>query len=152
MADLGDTVSALARPFVHEAGLDLVEVRVKGSAGRPRIQVIVDRKGGVDVGACQDVAKAISRALDIDDPVEGRYTLEVTSPGTDHPLADQRAFDRVEGRLVKAVVRTDGDTTREVTGTVTAAGEEVAELTAADGTVHRVPYADIVKATQELPW
>ena len=152
MADLGDTVDRIARPVVDEAGLDLVDVRVKGSEGRPRVQVIVDRKGGVDVGTCQDVAKAISRALDEDDPVEGRYTLEVTSPGTDHPLADQRAFDRVEGRLVKAVLRTEDDRTREVVGTVTAAHEDAAELTAADGTVHRVPYADIVKATQELPW
>jgi ribosome maturation factor RimP len=153
MADLGDTVDRLARPLADDAGLDLVDVQVKGQGSRTKVQVIVDRKGGVDVGSCQQLSKALSRALDQEDPIAGRYTLEVTSPGTDHPLLDRRAFDRVEGRRVKAVLRADeADTTREIIGTVTAATDDAAELTADDGTVHRVPYADLVTATQELRW
>lgn len=156
MADLDATVDALARPLADAEGVDLVEVRVKGEAARRRIQVVVDRKGGVDLATCQRISRELGRALDEADPVSQRYTLEVTSPGTDRPLTDRRSFDRVEGRLVKAVLRTpteaQPDRTQEVRGTVTAAGEDAAVLTAPDGTTHEVPYSQIVRATQELPW
>lgn len=157
MADLGATIEDLARPLAQEAGLDLVAVEVKPAGARTKVLVKVDRKGGVDVGSCQTLSKALSRALDDSDPVANRYTLEVTSPGTDHPLTDQRAFDRVEGRTVKAVLRVpDGegeeDATHEVQGVVTAAGPDAVELTDTDGAVHFVPYSEIVRATQQLPW
>lgn len=157
MADLGATIEALARPVAVEAGLDLVAVEVKAAGAHTKVRVLVDRKGGVDVSACQVLAKALGRTLDDADPVSQRYTLEVTSPGTDHPLGDQRAFDRVEGRVVKAILREPGggdpdEPTREVRGTVTAASPDAAELTDTDGTVHVVPYHAIVRATQVLPW
>jgi ribosome maturation factor RimP len=153
MADHDATVAALARPLADDAGLDLVEVRVTGEGTRRRVKVVVDRKGGVDLAACQALSRALGQALDDADPLPQRYTLEVTSPGTDRPLVDQRSFDRVEGRRVKAILREeDGESTREVRGTVTAAGEAAAVLTADDGTTVELPYDRIVKATQELPW
>jgi ribosome maturation factor RimP len=168
MADLADTVDALARPLALEADLELIEVLVKGEGARTRVRVVVDRKGGVDVGSCQKISKALSRSLDETDPVAAKYTLEVTSPGIDRVLDDQRSFDRIEGRLVRAVVREDGaapsgaadetaaesdrPATTEVLGTVTTAGPDAVELTDADGEVHALPYHLIVKATQELPW
>lgn len=155
MADLGATIEGLARPVAADAGLDLVAVEIKAAGARTKVLVKVDRKGGVDIASCQAVAKALSRALDQADPVSQRYTLEVTSPGTDQPLTDQRGFDRVEGRNVKAVMRDpDGEegATREVRGTVTAAGPDAAVLTDTDGTAHAVPYHEIVRATQEMPW
>ncbi|WP_370327908.1 ribosome maturation factor RimP [Euzebya sp.] len=151
-ADPSDTVDHLVRPLVEGRGLDLVDVAVKGGGSRTRVRVVVDRKGGVDLATCQDLSRELGRALDDEDPIAGRYTLEVTSPGTDWPLTDQRSFDRVEGRVVKAILRTGEDTTREVVGTVTGAGPTSAVLTDADGEDHDVAYDVILKATQELPW
>lgn len=155
MADLSATIDGLVRPLAEEAGVDLVDVEVKGEGARTRVRVIVDRKGGVDVGTCQKISKSLSRGLDETDPLAQRYTLEVTSPGTDRPLDDQRSFDRIEGRAVKVILRGeegDSDDERTVRGVVTAAGPEAVQLTAADGEVHTVAYRDIHKATQELPW
>jgi ribosome maturation factor RimP len=152
MADLELTVSDLALPLAEEADVDLVAVEIKGEGSRRRVRVVVDRKGGVDVGTCQRMSKALSRSLDEMDPVNNRYTLEVTSPGIDRPLNDQRSFDRVEGRLVKAVVTDGEDETREVRGTVTRAEADVVVLTDASGTDHELAYEQIIKATQELPW
>jgi ribosome maturation factor RimP len=152
MADLDATMDALARPLAEEAGLDLVDVQVRGSGSRTKIKVVVDRKGGVDITACQELSRRIGRALDDLDPLAQRYTLEVTSPGTDHPLGDRRAFDRVEGKRVKAVISAGDTATREIAGIVTAAGPEAAELTDDDGMVHPVPYDRIITAAQELPW
>jgi ribosome maturation factor RimP len=153
VADLDATIESLARPLAERAGLDLVEVAVKGEGTRRRVKVVVDRKGGVDLASCQDLSRDLGRALDEADPLAQRYTLEVTSPGTDRPLADRRAFDRVEGRLVRALLRTDDDErTEEVRGTVGEAREDAVVLTLEDGTAALIPYDRIVKATQQLPW
>jgi ribosome maturation factor RimP len=152
MADLDAQIQDLARPLAEQAGLDLVEVVVTGQAARRRVKVVVDRKGGVDLASCQQLSRELGRALDDADPLSVRYTLEVTSPGTDRPLIDRRAFDRVEGRLVRAVLRDEDEGTHEVQGVVGAAGEHAAVLTTPDGTAVEVPYDRIVKATQVLPW
>lgn len=155
MADLSATVDALVRPLAEQADVELVDVVIKGEGARTRVRVIVDRKGGVDVGTCQKISKALSRGLDEADPAAQRYTLEVTSPGTDRPLDDQRDFDRIEGRAVKVVLHgqdEEPEDARTLRGVVTAAGPETVQLTDSDGTLHEVPYRDIHKATQELPW
>lgn len=140
-----------AAPLVADADLDLVEVQVRGEGARRVVRVIVDRKGGVDLERCTNVARALSARLDAVDALEAGYTLEVTSPGVDAPLTGQRAFDRVEGRAV-LVHRTVADgRVEQVRGTVEAAEAEAVVL-AVGGASVRVPYAEIAKATQSLPW
>lgn len=147
-----DAIDALARPLAEAAGLDLVEVELKGGGGRTRVRVIVDRKGGVDVGTCQQVSRQLAKQMDDADTMgEVRYTLEVTSPGTDRPLTDQRSFDRNEGRTVK-VVLADGEDTTEVTGTIARAEDTAVVVVDEAGNERALPYTDIVKATQVLPW
>jgi ribosome maturation factor RimP len=143
-------VAALAEPLAADAGLDLVDVAVKGASPRQLVRIRVDRKGGVDLAACQRLSQRLSEALDAADVVPGRYALEVTSPGVDYPLTDQRAFDRVEGRPVR-VLRQAEDAVREVRGTVRAAEPDGVVLDV-DGAPVRIPYAAITKATQTLPW
>ena len=150
MADETARVTALAEPLATALGMDLVEVQIKGSGGRRLVRVVVDRKGGVDLGSCQALSRDLSSVLDVEDPVEGTYSLEVTSPGVDHPLRDRAAFDRVEGRPV-VLERTDSDDPQPLRGTVTAAEEDAVVLDVG-GEAVRVPYAEIRKATQALPW
>ena len=148
MTDAAEVIRGHAAPLAEGAGLDLVDVQVKGSGSRTLVRVLVDRKGGVDVAACQQLSKELSRALDDDDPIASGYQLEVSSPGVTHPLRDQRDFDRIEGRLV-AVRRIDA--TDELKGTVISAAESEVVLDVSGDRV-TVPYADIEKATQALPW
>lgn len=151
MGGHSEVVRALAEPLVLENDLDLVDVQVKGSGPRRLVRVIVDRKGGVDLGTCQRLSQRLSSRLDEVDPIDDRYALEVTSPGVDHPLADRRAFDRVEGRDV-LVHRDAGDgRVLQVRGRVAGTDDEAVVLDA-DGESVRVRYDEIVKATQSLPW
>lgn len=151
MADPGDRVRALAAPIAAEEGLDLVDVRVRGTGPGQLVRVVVDRKGGVPIGTIQEVSDRLASELEADDPIEGRYSLEVTSPGTDHPLSGQRDFDRVEGRDV--LVQHSGDEGRilHTRGKVTAAEPDAVVLDV-DGSPVRVQYDEIVKASQTLPW
>lgn len=150
MTDTTARVRVLAEPLATSAGLDLVAVQVKGSSGRALVRVVVDRKGGVDVGTCQQLSRDLAALLDDDDPFAGGYTLEVTSPGVDHPLTDRRSFDRVEGRAV-LVHRGAQDHRQQIRGTVVAAEPDAVVLDV-DGERVRIPYADVAKATQTLPW
>ena len=155
MSDTTARVRALAEPLAGAAGLDLVDVEVKGSGPRTLLRVKVDRKGGVDLATCQTLSRDLSARLDDEDPIAGRYTLEVTSPGVDHPLTDRRAFDRVEGRavLVHASQPTEEvpDRILQIRGTVVAAEVDAVVLDV-EGEQVRIPYADVAKATQTLPW
>ena len=150
MEDLEGHIRELAAPLAERAEVDLVAVDVRGTGPRQLVRVMVDRKGGVTIDECRDLSSALSEALDAADPIPQRYALEVTSPGVDHPLEGQRAFDRVEGRAVRIHCRRDG-APAELRGTVTAA-EPDAVVIEVEGRTERVPYDTIDKAVQTLPW
>lgn len=143
---------AVVGPLADAAGVDLVDVALKGSGPARLLRVTVARKGGVGLQTCQDLSRAVSAALDAEDVIDGRYTLEVTTPGTDHPLRDRRDFDRVEGLGVLVHRRTSEDApVEQVRGTVREAEDDAVVLDVDGGPV-RIPYAEIAKATQTLPW
>ena len=150
MAEVADVVRGFVQPLADDAGLDLIDVVVKGSGSRTMVKVTVDRKGGVGLGECQELSRQLSRHLDDADPIDSRYQLEVSSPGVTHPLRTQRDFDRVEGKLV-VVHRRDGDAVAEVRGTVVEAAQAEVVLDA-DGDRVSIAYDDVHKATQALPW
>jgi ribosome maturation factor RimP len=154
MSPEATTVRRLAEPLADAAGVDLVDVEVRGRPGSQKVLVRVDRKGGVDLDTCQQVSRSLSGKLDEADPFSGRYTLEVTSPGVDHPLTDRRAFERVEGRPVLVHRDEGGGRITQIRGTVAGATDDAVVLATGDEDEQslRVPYAEIVKATQSLPW
>jgi ribosome maturation factor RimP len=143
-------IRALAEPLAHASQVELIDVQVKGTGSRTLVRVIVDRKGGIDLASCEQLSCELSAALDRADPIEGRYVLEVTSPGVDYPLTDQAAFYRVEGRAVLVHRRGDRGVT-QLRGVVTTADPDAVVLDV-EGDLVRVPYREIVKATQALPW
>jgi ribosome maturation factor RimP len=159
MSDVETTVRALAQPLADAAGVDLVAVQMKGSGSRRLLRVVVGRKGGVDLEQCQHLSKQLSAQLDDADPIPDGYALEVTSPGVDWPLTDVADFDRVEGREVLVHRGTAAAAAPEqVRGTVVSADPDGVTLRvpgAKKGAPARevnIPYGEIVKARQSLPW
>jgi ribosome maturation factor RimP len=149
--ELAERVRALIAPVAAGAGLDLVDVVVRGDGPGRLLRVVVDRKGGVDLAACERLSLELGPELDAHPGLGDAYRLEVTSPGVDAQLRDQRAFDRVEGRAVRVHVRDEDGRTAQVDGTVRAA-EDDAVVLETGGDLVRVPYAAVVTATQRLPW
>lgn len=152
---MGETATAVVHDLVHRESraldVDVLAVELKGQGSRQLLRVVVDRKGGVPLDVCQRLSRALSRSLDHVDPIGGRYTLEVTSPGVDWPLTDEASFDRVEGRQVLIHRRAADGGIEQVRGRVVQAGPEAVEID--DGASQRaVAYQDIVKAAQALPW
>jgi ribosome maturation factor RimP len=108
-------------PVVEGAGYDLEELVVTPAGRRSIVRVVVDRDAGVSLDDIADVSRAVSDVLDTNDDGMGRtpYVLEVSSPGVDRPLTEQRHWRRNTGRLVTVTVGPAG-ATEQVTGRITA--------------------------------
>ncbi|WP_444453802.1 ribosome maturation factor RimP [Rhodobacter capsulatus] len=92
-------------PTIEGLGFELVRIRMQGGR-HPLLQIMADRpEGGIDVDDCGAISTAVSAVLDVEDPIEEKYTLEVSSPGIDRPLTRMKDFDVWEG--YEARIETD---------------------------------------------
>ncbi len=94
-------VAAIAEPVLAGLGYRLVRVRVSAAAGCT-VQIMAERPdGSLAIEDCEIASRALSPVLDLADPIEGPYRLEISSPGIDRPLARRSDFDRYAGHLAK---------------------------------------------------
>ncbi len=94
-------VAALAAPVLAEQGYRLVRVRISAFAGCT-VQIMAERPDGtMAVEDCEAVSRALSPVLDLADPIEGAYRLEISSPGIDRPLVRRSDFDRYAGNVAQ---------------------------------------------------
>ena len=100
MAKVTDLTAALAEPIVQEQGCSLWDVEYVREAGTWFLRVYIDKEGGVDILDCEKVSRTLSDLLDEADPIEGSYTLEVSSAGAERPLKRPGDFQRFMGSPV----------------------------------------------------
>ena len=94
-------VAAIAEPVLENLGYRLVRVRVSGLEGCT-VQIMAERPDGtMTIEDCEIVSRALSPVLDVADPVERAYRLELSSPGIDRPLVRRSDFERYAGQVVK---------------------------------------------------
>lgn len=101
-----EQLKALIEPVVEGLGCELwgIEYLVHGKSGS--LKVFIDRDQGVDVDDCAKVSRQLSALLDVEDPIQGKYTLEVSSPGMDRRLFTREQFDAWKGANIKVSLRT----------------------------------------------
>ena len=88
-------------PVIEDLGFELVRVRLQGGK-TATLQIMADRPdGGINVDDCADISTAVSAILDVEDPLEDNYHLEVSSPGIDRPLTRVKDFATFEGYEVR---------------------------------------------------
>jgi ribosome maturation factor RimP len=94
-------IAELLRPTVEGMGFELVRVRLMGGK-RITLQIMAERPDGrMEVDDCADLSRALSAVLDVEDPIDREYSLEVSSPGIDRPLTRPVDFDRWKGWVAK---------------------------------------------------
>jgi ribosome maturation factor RimP len=142
-----ERVRAIVEPLLSERDLELFDVEQSGSV----LRITVDRPGGVGLDDLGETTRSISRALDEHDPMPGRYTLEVSSPGLERSLRLPAHFARAVGE--KVAVRTHpGVEPRRVTGVLVASDDDGIDLQGEDGSELRLGYADIERARTVFDW
>jgi ribosome maturation factor RimP len=90
-------LAGIVQPTIEAMGYELVRIRLMGGKTRT-LQIMADRpEGGINVDDCAKISTAVSAVLDVEDPIEDTYTLEVSSPGIDRPLTRLKDFDTWSG-------------------------------------------------------
>ena len=138
-------IADLAGPVVVDHGAELVDVELSGRSGSYDVRLLVHHDKGADIVLCSGISREVADLFDVEDPIPGRYRLEVTSPGLERPLSSDDDFRRAQKRLVKVVTKQG----RTLTGRLLSYTEGAIELDA-DGNKTTVERQDIAKATVEV--
>ncbi len=94
-------IAGIVRPVLAASGFRLVRVRLSGQNGLT-LQIMAEREDGtMDVDGCEEASRAVSPALDVEDPIDKAYHLEISSPGIDRPLVRKEDFAAATGHLAK---------------------------------------------------
>lgn len=143
-----DTVTELTTEIIAPFGLRLYDVELNGGT----LRVTVEGDEGVDLERLAEITRLVSRALDADDPMPGRYTLEVSSPGLERRLRTPAHYRGAIGETVNVKLVPGGDGNRRVRGQISDVSDEAVELLGDDGVTHRIAYGDITKAVTVFEW
>jgi len=140
-------LAAVVEPVLAHMGYELVRVAVLGRE-RPTVQVMADRADGglIGVDDCEAISHAVGAALDVDDPLPGAWTLEVSSAGIDRPLTRVKDWVRFAGHLARVELHGPIDGRRRFSGVVLGADEQVARLRLDDGAEVALPLSEVRRA------
>ena len=125
-ASIDRRLAEVVAPVIEDLGFELVRVRYQGGK-TPLVQIMADRPGGgIEVDDCATISTAVSAHLDVEDPIEDAYNLEVSSPGIDRPLTRLKDFEAWQGYVAKIETTEMIDGRRRFKGTL--AGVEGSEV------------------------
>ena len=138
-------VEKFIAPLLAEMDVELVEIQFRREGHGWVLRLFIDRQGGVTLEDCTSVSREVSRYLEVEDPIEQAYHLEVSSPGLERPLKKKDDFTRFAGRRARIKMREKIDDQRVFIGTLEGVEEDDVVLHI-DGQAHHFPLAGISRA------
>jgi ribosome maturation factor RimP len=97
MASMQERLSGIIEPVLSGMGYELVLLEYAPHQGSALVRLYIDAAGGITLGDCEQVSRAVEGALDVEDPIPHNYRLEVSSPGMDRPLVKREHYERFIG-------------------------------------------------------
>ena len=149
-----DRVTSLVAPIVTDLGLDLYDIEYTGGI----VRIVVDTQPGGPTGVSLEnialITRLVSREFDHSDPIPGRYTLEVTSPGLERTLRLPRHFVREVGKTIAVRLSSALDGQRRIQGDLVSASEDTIVVRLADNTMTEVtiPLSIVERAKTVFQW
>jgi ribosome maturation factor RimP len=141
-----DRIREIAGRVAASEGMELVDVELHGRGPGAVIRIFLDKPGGVTHGDCQTVSRQVGTILDIDDLMEARYTLEVSSPGLDRRLSNPSDFQRFAGNKLKLSIRNPRDGQRRFQGLLLGLEQGKVQVEIEAGRVLTIAPEEIEKA------
>lgn len=132
-------------PVTEGLGFEFVGLEYLSGSSPSILRVFIDHADGITVENCAKVSRQISAVLDVEEPISGDYTLEVSSPGLDRPLFKLEHYKQFLGSRIKCKLRMPMDGRRNFTGELKDANEQEITLSIDNDTVH-LYFEDIEKA------
>lgn len=136
---------SLLAPILAQSPFELVGVEVLGGKRHTTLRIYIDKPGGITIDDITRLSRQISVVLDVENPIVGAYTLEVSSPGLDRPLYSPKHFQQQVGQKVMVKVRIPVKDRHQFTGLLTQATEQLIQLDV-EGQLFTFAYSDIEKA------
>ena len=135
-------------PEVKSLGYDLVRVAMIGGSSDPTLQVMAERPDTrqLDLTDCETISRRLSEWLDANDPIEGSYRLEVSSPGIDRPLTRLNDYSDWAGYEARISVAEPREGRKQFSGTLEGLEGENVKLTDKSGNAHTLPFSEISSA------
>lgn len=150
MTAILEKVRGMAGQVLDYAGMELVHLEMHREPRGLILRLYIDKDGGVTLEDCAHVSRQISAQLDLDNPIEDRYTLEVSSPGLDRPLVTARDFARFAGRRVRVSTHVPMDGRRNFQGRLDGLFDGLVRLTLEAGRQVDIPLDQVAKARLEI--
>ena len=161
MTDKATEISRLLAPTVESLGLELLGIEYLPAPGGALVRLYIDVPAGeagddgepraVGIEDCEAVSREGSAQLDVEDPISGNYTLEVSSPGLDRPLFTRAHFERFAGQTAKVTLKLPQDGRRRLTGSIARIeGDQITFLV--DGAEFTTAVDNIDKARLVPDW
>jgi ribosome maturation factor RimP len=135
-------------PEVKSLGYDLVRVAMIGGTSDPTLQVMAERPDTrqLDLSDCETISRRLSDWIDANDPIEGSFRLEVSSPGIDRPLTRPSDFADWAGHEARISVAEPREGRKQFSGTLQGLDGDNVKLTDKSGQEHILPFRDISSA------
>jgi ribosome maturation factor RimP len=141
-------VAAIAEPVIEGLGFRLVRVKISGLSGCT-VQIMAERPdGSMQIEDCEAVSRALSPVLDVADPIDRAYRLEISSPGIDRPLVRRSDFERHMGHLVKIEMAVAHEGRKRFRGSIAGIEGDRVRLTRDD--VKAGEDADVLLAMEDI--
>jgi len=147
VADI-DGLQRLIGPEIENLGYELVRVCMIGGSSDPTLQVMAERPDTrqLDIADCERISRRLSDVLDMCDPIDGSYRLEVSSPGIDRPLTRLKDFSDWAGHQARITLKETRDDRKQFTGTLDGVQRDHIHLTDKTGQEHTFHLDDIASA------
>lgn len=138
-------LNEIIRPAIELLGYEFVATEMVPQGQRMLLRIYIDSEEGVTIKDCELVSRQVSAVLDVEDPILGKYFLEVSSPGSDRLLVTEEHFRRFIGHRIKIKSRQARDGRRNYTGLLQSVNEGNITVVV-DGDTYDLPISDIEKA------
>jgi ribosome maturation factor RimP len=138
-------IEKLIGPSLTHMGYDIVRIAISGGK-RPTVQIMAERDdGSLNIDDCEEISKTVSALFDVNELMDGAFTLEVSSPGLDRPLTKPHHFERYQGELARIELEQAVDNRKRFTGIIKGLKDGHIILNSEDGEL-ALPFADLAKA------
>ena len=152
LSALKASVFNLLSPILADEGIELVDVEYEGKGSRQTLRLLIHKPGGVKLRDCQHVSQIASPILDVHEVIQGKWSLEVASPGLDRPLVTEADFRRNLGRPIQIEVLSSTGRSLKLRGVLKAVNEGMILLNQPSGKTIQVGIPKITKAQIQLVW
>ena len=139
-------LTGLFQPVVETMGYELVGIEFADGSGHGTLRVYIDREAGVNLDDCAAISHQLSAILDVEEPIQQAYDLEISSPGINRPLFKLSDYERFSGRTAKVKLAEPLDGRKNFKGLLRQVAEDRKVCIEVDGEVFELPYADIASA------